>query len=492
MSLRRYPNRLFLAAALFSLLILGLSGTVAVSLIREQARTAEELSEDVRSKRETADLEESLGNLIVLHQRGVSGLRPLQERIEEHLRQIHRLANKPQEKEFAAALEKSYRTYLVKLKQDQDALAWRERIVAHLRDDTLPTCQQLRNFNAIEIEESEQNHRLSLERMAWGLAVVGGLASVGGMVLGYALARSLQQTIHQFLLRVQGAADRLGQELPAVEWHREGSLMQDGADELIYRVEQAVLRLQQQEREVQHAEQLAAIGQLAAGVAHEIRNPLTSAILLIQTGRHDPAAGGLNDEDLDLIESELQRIESTLQLFLDFARPPRLTRSPCELGVVVRTALGLIRGRTEQQHVRVSLHVPERGCVINIDAEQVRQVILNLLLNALDVMPNGGTLRLETRFPGDGQELELAVQDTGPGIAPSILPRLFQPFATGKETGLGLGLVVSQRIAEAHGGTLTGHNRAEGGACFLLRLPRSETPLLTRDAPTQLEPTTST
>src|SRR5262249_27637136 len=93
------------------------------------------------------------------------------------------------------------------------------------------------------------------------------------------------------------------------------------------------------------------------------------------------------------------------------------------------------------------------------------------ILNSLDAMPHGGTLALAVKPLADGA-IELAVTDTGPGIAPDILPRLFQPFVTGKETGLGLGLVASQRIVEGHGGTIRGHNRPEGGACFIVRPPR--------------------
>jgi two-component system sensor histidine kinase HydH len=105
-----------------------------------------------------------------------------------------------------------------------------------------------------------------------------------------------------------------------------------------------------------------------------------------------------------------------------------------------------------------------------VDGDQVGQVLVNLTLNALDVMPRGGVLELRLRGPEHGQ-VELSVCDTGPGIAAGVLPRLFEPFVSDKETGLGLGLSVSRRIVEDHGGTLRGFNRPEGGACFVVRLP---------------------
>src|SRR5262249_27007849 len=182
----------------------------------------------------------------------------------------------------------------------------------------------------------------------------------------------------------------------------EGEPAEDGADELLRRVEQVVLKLQQRNREASRAERLAVVGQLAAGVAHEIRNPLTSVNLLIQTGRRDPTAGGLTEEDLDLIEEELRRIEGTLQAFLDFARPPQLEWSMCDLAAVARDGLGLARGRIERQRVEVRFDDHGGGCMLEGDREQLRQVVLNLILNSLDEMPYGGTLALAVKPLADG------------------------------------------------------------------------------------------
>src|SRR5262249_37806212 len=211
--------------------------------------------------------------------------------------------------------------------------------------EPLTACHELREYNAGQIEESDRDHRRAIRRMSWGLALVGSLGSIAGLVLGYGLTRGLRRTIHQFLVRVQGASDLLGQELPAVEWDPVGGRPEDGTDDLVRRVEQVVQKLHQREREVRRAERLAALGQLAAGVAHEVRNPLAAVILLVETGRRDPAAGGLTDEDLDLIEQELHRIERSLRGFLDYARPPRPQPRACALADVVRDAVPLTRGR---------------------------------------------------------------------------------------------------------------------------------------------------
>src|SRR5262249_41850105 len=268
-----------------------------------------------------------------------------------------------------------------------------------LRGDPLTACQELRNFNAEQIEESNRDHSRALRRMTWGLALVGGLGSVAGVVLGYGLARGRQRTIHRFLVRVEGAAEVLSQELPAVEWEAAHAPQDDAAGALAHRVEQVVRTLQQRQREVRRAERLAALGRLAAGVAHEIRNPLTSVVLLVETCRKDPDAGGLTDEDLELIEQELRRIERSLQTFLDYSRPPQPCRAPADLGAVVRDALALVRPRADQQGVEIRLNLPEGPVPLLADSEQLRQVILNLLLNALDALPHGGTVAVAVGRP---------------------------------------------------------------------------------------------
>jgi two-component system sensor histidine kinase HydH len=469
MPIRTYPMRVLAAAAAACALALSLCGTVAVRLYREQDRTAAALGEDIGSRGAAINLEATLNALAALHDRRSQDAGPLREQARADLAAIEQFADKDEERRLARRAAERFGEY------DRRAAAGVEppALAAFLRTDALPAVTTLRVYNGRELQRSEEEHRAALRRTAGGLVAVGGLASVGGLVLGYGLARSLKRTIHQFLVRVQGASELLGQQAPTVEWQRAGEPLADGGDELLRRVEQVDGALQQREREVRRAERLAAVGQLAAGVAHEVRNPLTAAILLLEAARRDPAAA-LTAADLDLIAAELNRIERSLQALLDYARPPELRRARTDLAAVARDALALTRGRVEQQRVAARLDVPPGGCWLNADPDQLRQVALNLILNALDVMPDGGTLALAVGPTAGHNEIELSVADTGPGIRPDILPRLFEPFATGKDTGLGLGLVVSKRIVEDHGGTLTGTNRAGGGAVFTVRLPSEE------------------
>jgi two-component system sensor histidine kinase HydH len=210
-----------------------------------------------------------------------------------------------------------------------------------------------------------------------------------------------------------------------------------------------------------------AIGQVAAGVAHELRNPLTSIKGLVQVNIREAVARGLPAEDLAVIEHEIRRMERTLQTFLDFARPPKPDRKPLDLRNVIDRVFSLIGGRARKQDV--ALRVIGESLTIAGDQDQLQQLLLNLFLNALDAMPDGGTIEVETALRGG--YAEVVVRDSGPGIPGDVLPKVFETFVSSKETGVGLGLPVSLRIAEDHGGTLNAYNLPGGGACFVLQLP---------------------
>jgi two-component system sensor histidine kinase HydH len=213
-----------------------------------------------------------------------------------------------------------------------------------------------------------------------------------------------------------------------------------------------------------------ALGQVAAGVAHELRNPLTAVKGLIQVNLRKATTVGLPPDDLVVIEHEIRRMERTLQTFLDFARPPQPDRRPINLADVIDRVSAVVRGRAKKQQVSVHLLQPDTPVEVEADQDQMQQLLLNLVLNALDAMPGGGRIELELRSQREGH-VELYIRDTGPGIAPHILPKVFETFVSSKETGVGLGLPVSRRIAEDHGGSLSVYNLPGGGACFLLRLP---------------------
>jgi signal transduction histidine kinase len=172
---------------------------------------------------------------------------------------------------------------------------------------------------------------------------------------------------------------------------------------------------------------------------------------------------------LKVIHSEVARLEKTTQGFLDLARLPDPQRANCDVRKPISEALELLRPRAEQQNVTVVSHSPLEPVVAYLDCDQIRTVLVNLGINALDAMPNGGTF--EISLIRTLEHVVVRICDTGPGFAPEIIDRLFTPFASTKPTGTGLGLSICRRILQEHGGKIIASSRPGGGACFNIELP---------------------
>lgn len=221
--------------------------------------------------------------------------------------------------------------------------------------------------------------------------------------------------------------------------------------------------------EALRAQQMTTLAQLATGVAHEIRNPLTSIKMLIQVNRAKFAEQGLPTDDIELVEQEIRRMERSVNSLLDYARPEKSEFCTFIIQHVIRRTCQLIDGRCVAQNVHLQVSVPNQPMQVFGDAAQIQQLLLNLSLNALDAMPAGGDLGL-TVSAGDDQ-VRIMITDSGEGIHDDVLHKLFSPFVTTKSKGIGLGLGICRRIAETHQGTLEGSNRDIGGAQFELLLP---------------------
>jgi len=223
------------------------------------------------------------------------------------------------------------------------------------------------------------------------------------------------------------------------------------------------------ETEALRAQQMATLAQLATGVAHEIRNPLTSIKMLIQVNLESFAKTGLPTADLELVQYEIRRMERSINSLLEYARPEKCEFTEFSMEDVLRRTEQLISGHCESHNVELSIKAQNNSARIIGDAAQIQQLLLNLTLNALDAMPAGG--RLIITVATKESTIEISVRDTGTGIQAGMLDKLFTPFATTKPNGVGLGLGICRRIAEAHHGTLSGTNQTNGGAEFLLTLP---------------------
>jgi two-component system sensor histidine kinase HydH len=235
-------------------------------------------------------------------------------------------------------------------------------------------------------------------------------------------------------------------------------------------------RLERAEAEVRRSERLAALGQLIAGVAHEIRNPLgvikgSAEMLTRKLSPSDTLAGELAGN----ISSEADRLNGIVTRFLDFARPMQVQREIVELPPILDRALKAVWNRCDGTRVRLDRQYSEDLPVVRVDAELCEQVFSNLALNACQAMgEQGGRLRVSARPADDGMRpgVELEFEDTGPGVPVELREQIFNPFFTTKRDGVGLGLSIVSKIVSEHGGSIRLSSEPGNGACFRIFLPR--------------------
>jgi signal transduction histidine kinase len=216
--------------------------------------------------------------------------------------------------------------------------------------------------------------------------------------------------------------------------------------------------------EVRRSERLGAMGQMAAGIAHEIRNPLSSMKMTVQMLRED-AKAAKDAEAFDLILREIERLELTAAELTGASQP--LRKEPVKLDSIVDDVLELMRRRLEHLGVRVEkayAPVPE----ILVDVARFKRCVMNLVLNGAQAMPSGGPLRVAVAVRGG--RVRFAVTDAGSGVPAGVGARVFEPFVTTKQDGVGLGLALTKRIVEDHGGAI-GYDTATGGTTFWIELP---------------------
>ena len=419
-------------------------------------------------------LEESIADLYELEMGNVAAVAPLHRRVESHIEDARRqLVASSAAAELLDQMRQGYQAYraawdsaLTNSEPRSAAVAAATRL---LDERVLSPARRLElSLQAEANEASTQEQRLWAE---WGIgaAAVGATAGIGGILLGFVTAASSRRSILQLQVRLQDAAGKLGYDLPEFEWRYRGSIEQiDAQFSLLDRhIEEVVCRLQQRDREVMRADQLAKLGRIAAGMAHEIRNPLTAIKLLVQSAAETKSAPA--SEDVTIIEGEIRRMEAALSTLLDYARSTKPTKSLIRPSQLVGAVLDLIHGQAMRQNVVVNSTMRDVDDAVLVDVDQLKQVLLNLALNALDAMPRGGSL--EFSVARAAEQITIQVIDSGVGIAPEFWPQLFEPFASTKETGVGLGLALSKRIVEDHGGKLLAENRVKGGACFTVCLP---------------------
>ncbi len=300
---------------------------------------------------------------------------------------------------------------------------------------------------------------------------------------GTVLARELKEKVPEAEVVLLTGFATLETAVAAVRAGACAYLMKPCApNELLLTLEQAMrqVRLHAEKRELarraQVTEKLAAVGTMTAGLSHEIRNPLNAAAL--QLSVLERRVLKLSDElqpkllePLRLVRDEIRRLDHILEDFLQFARPREFRPEPVELKPLLRRVVDLLGGQADSRRVHLEV-VSDGGASVPPvlgEEERLRQVLINLTINALEATPAEGTVRVSSGLNGD--RVWITVDDSGPGVPPESRDRLFEPFFTTKAQGSGLGLSIVHAIVTQHDGTLEVGTSPEGGARFLLYLP---------------------
>lgn len=253
---------------------------------------------------------------------------------------------------------------------------------------------------------------------------------------------------------------------------------------LTLRDTESVLQLGQ---ELEVSRRLAAIGRLTAGVGHEVKNPINAMVVHLELLRGKLTNGGTQSggesggelfrgaqRHVDILAGEMKRLDRVVQTLADFSRPMELQLQEQDLRRVVRSVIELTEVEMAENHVQVKMELPRDPVPVRVDAELIQQALLNLLLNGMQAMPKGGWIRVNVRR--DGQFAVLTVEDEGEGIPAEVLPRIFELYFTTKPKGSGIGLAMTYRILQMHGGAMDVRSNADPtapdrGTTFTLRLP---------------------
>jgi signal transduction histidine kinase len=293
-----------------------------------------------------------------------------------------------------------------------------------------------------------------------------------GIVLTVFLARRYTDPIHRLVAGVKKVSGGdLTVTFPVATRDEIGELA-ESFNEMVEKLRER----ESLEKRVHAAEHLSKVGQLASGIAHEIRNPLNYISLAVDHLKEEflHACPGKKEElteIADKIKEEVRRANYMVVNFMNYGRPLRLRVAPVSYAALVERVLPLVRERLDEQRVRLLTDIPTDLPEMRVDRELFRNCIVNFVTNAAQAMPEGGEVRLGAAFDSEKRSFRLTFSDTGKGIPPEDLEKIFQPYFTTREAGIGLGLAITERIVREHGGEIAVSSTPGEGTEFTVTLP---------------------
>jgi two-component system NtrC family sensor kinase len=257
----------------------------------------------------------------------------------------------------------------------------------------------------------------------------------------------------------------------AKELDKEKKELENWANTLELKVEQRSEELKKIHEQLFRSEKLASLGKLAAGVAHEINNPLTGVLTNASLLLEDLEEGDPRREDVEVIVSETIRCREIVKRLLDFARQTKPQKKITNINTLINNIILLVKNQTSFRNIVIDKNLDENLPEVMADLDQIQQVFINLIINASEAMTKGGKLDIDSKLDKTGEYIEVIFKDNGPGIPNHIKARIFDPFFTTKEQGTGLGLSISYGIIERHGGKINLDTKPGEGTTFTIFLP---------------------
>jgi signal transduction histidine kinase len=275
-----------------------------------------------------------------------------------------------------------------------------------------------------------------------------------GLIIAYFLAERYVEPIHAVASAAQNIMARGLEPVPEGKRRDEIGLLTHSFNEMVDQLRHA----REREAELNRLERFTALGQLAGGLAHEIKNPLNFISLALDQMRTKYARRVEPDTEtyvhqIALMKDEIRRLSELVQSFLNYGKPIEIHPSPADLRGLVDSVLQISESKMRAQGVELVEEVNGVPTMLNVDAEKIRMCFVNVIANAIQAMPDGGELRIG--FHQEGGRLVITFRDNGAGIDPDVARRVFEPFFTTKREGIGLGLFLSRSIVERHGGTIS-------------------------------------
>jgi signal transduction histidine kinase len=397
---------------------------------------------------------------------------------ESKLEETQLLATTAEEKKVLQLIESEYNKYITAKDQvvayyksgdRENGLELHERvrkiffeILKHSED-----CKALFRNKTVTVKEKSLNQAKKL-RIAAGSAVL--IILLLGIILTFLLLHDILDPIRRLALETdrQNGAPSEGDEVKTLSRR---------VHDLQKTYTETQSELEKSREHLLQSEKLALVGKLAAGTSHSIRNPLTSVKMRLFSLSRSLDLDSNQKEDFDVISKEISHIDTIVQNFLEFSRPPRLKLQPVSPSDVVDQAIQLLQHRLASYEVFIKIQRKEPLPLVQLDPEQLKEVIINIIINACEAMRQGGSIVIYETTLIKREKIRSAViriSDNGPGIPDALQSKIMEPFFTTKEEGTGLGLSIAARIVQEHGGRLDIESTEGSGSTFIITLPVEE------------------